>query len=98
MNKKVLLAISVVVILALAGGGYYFWKIKTKKAVEAPKSAAEQATEDIQKTTSAVSSEVGKNIIPNATATAINPIQTDANPYNKTNPFSNSNLKVNPFQ
>ncbi len=96
MNKKVLLIVLIVVVLALAGGGYYYWKIKMQKAPEASKPAAQQATEDIQKTVTGVAADVGNSVSPNVTTPIVTPTPQDANPYNKTNPFSN--LKTNPFQ
>ena len=88
MNKKLLI---VVLVVALAGGGYYYyWKTKTQK------SAAQQAVEDIQKTTADISAGIGNNVSPDVTPPTVNLPNTNANPYNKTNPFSN--LKTNPFK
>lgn len=83
MDKKLLIIVLVVVVLVLIGGGYYYWKIKTQK------SAAQQATEDVQKTAADISAKVGNNVTPDVTT-------PNANPYSKTNPFTN--LKTNPFQ
>jgi len=96
MNKKLLLVVLVVVVLALALGGYYYWKIKTQKTLEVPKSEAEQAAEDIQKAAVNISADIGNNVSPDVTTPAVNLPDTNANPYNKTNPFSD--LKTNPFQ
>jgi flagellar basal body-associated protein FliL len=90
MNKKLLLIILIVVVLALVGGGYYYWKTKTQK------SATQQAAEDIQKTAANISADIGNNVSPDVTTPVVNLPNTDANPYNKTNPFSN--LKTNPFK
>jgi len=90
MNKKLLFGVLVVVILALAGGSYYYWKTKMQK------SATQQAVEDIQKTMAGVSADIGNNVSPDVTTPAVNLPNLDANPYNKTNPFSN--LKTNPFK
>ncbi len=79
-----------VVILALVGGGYYYWKIKMQK------SATQKAAEDIQKTMANISADIGNNVSPDVTTPAVNLPNTDANPYNKTNPFSS--LKINPFK
>ncbi len=84
------------IIIALLSGGFYYWKTKTQKAPGVPKPAVQQAAEDIQKTAAGVSADIGKSVSPNVTTPTVNPIKTDTNPYNKTNPFSN--LKTNPFQ
>ncbi len=89
-NKKLLMIVLAVVILILIGGGYYFWKTKIQK------SSAQQATEDIQKITASVSAGIGNNISPDVATPAVKLPSVDANPYSKTNPFSN--LKTNPFQ
>ncbi len=81
MNKKLLIVVLVVVVLALALGGYY-WKIKTQK------SSAQRAAD--------ISTNIGNNVSPDVTTPAVTLPNTDANPYNKTNPFSN--LKTNPFK
>ncbi|MCX6753494.1 MAG: hypothetical protein NTV03_00315 [Candidatus Nomurabacteria bacterium] len=49
----------------------------------------QQKAEDIQKTKANISADVGNNVTPDMTT-------PDANPYSKTNPFTN--LKTNPFQ
>jgi flagellar basal body-associated protein FliL len=90
MNKKLLIIVLAVVVLALIGGGYYYWQTKTQK------STAQQATEDVQKTAADISSGIGNNVSPDLTTPAVTLPNTDANPYNKTNPFTN--LKTNPFQ
>ncbi|MFZ2205113.1 MAG: hypothetical protein WAV23_00780 [Minisyncoccia bacterium] len=90
MNKKLLIIVSVVVVLILIIGGYYYWKIKMQKP------AAQQAVEDVQKTVDDISANVGNNVSPDVAIPAVSLPNTDANPYNKTNPFSN--LKTNPFQ
>lgn len=90
MNKKILLIISVVLVLALAGGGFYYWKMKTQKH------PAQQAIEDLQKTAASVSTDIGSNVSPDVTVPAVSLPDTNANPYSDTNPFSN--LKTNPFQ
>lgn len=84
MNKKLLTIILIVAVsvLVLAGGGYYYWKVKTQKS-------AEQRAADI-------SNEIGNNVSPDVTTPIVNLPDTNANPYSKTNPFTN--LKTNPFQ
>lgn len=81
MNKKLLLIVLIVVVLALVGGGYYYYYWQ--------KSAAEQAVKDIQETA---------GVLPAINTGAVNPLESaqSANPYDKTNPFSN--IKVNPFE
>ncbi len=93
MNKKTILIALAVAVFVLLGAGYYYRKTSTQ---EAPRSAAEQALEDLQRTTAGVSADVGSGVSPNVTTPDVNPIKTDTNPYNKTNPFSG--LKTNPFQ
>lgn len=82
MNKKLLIIVLVVVFLILVGGGFFYWKIKMQK------SATQRAAD--------ISAEIGDNVTPDVTTPAVNLPNTDANPYSKTNPFSN--LKTNPFQ
>jgi len=84
MNKKILIGVSTVVFLALVGGGYYYWKTQMQK------SPAEQTTENIQETPAGV--------LPTIDTGAVNPMESaqSANPYDKTNPFSN--IKINPFK
>lgn len=94
MDKKIILIVSAAAVLALAGVGYYYWK--TQSPPEVPKSEAQQAAEDLQDATAGVSADVGSNVSPDVTTPNVNPIKTDTNPYNKTNPFSG--LKTNPFQ
>ncbi|MDO8585277.1 MAG: hypothetical protein Q7R85_04150 [bacterium] len=93
MNKKTILVAFAVAVFVLLGAGYYYWKTSTR---EAPKSAAEQALDDLQQTAAGVSADVGSSVAPDVTTPNVNPITTDTNPYNKTNPFSG--LKTNPFQ
>lgn len=49
----------------------------------------QQTADDLQKTKANISADVGNNVSPDVTT-------PDANPYSKTNPFTN--LKTNPFQ
>ncbi len=90
MNKKTILILFV--LLVLAGSGYYFWKTQTQKSV------AEQAAEDLQKTTVEVTEDVSKSVLPTIDTGAVNPLESaqGTNPYEKTNPFSK--IKVNPFE
>jgi len=94
MNKKILLIILlVVVILALAGGGaYYYWKMKAQKI------AVQQAVQDIQEATVSVTEHISQGVLPTIETGVANPMESaqSANPYEKTNPFSN--IKVNPFE
>ena len=85
VDKKLLIIILMVAVLILAGGSYYYWKIKPQ-----------QVAEDLQKTKANISADVGNNVSPDVTTPTVNLPNTNANPYNKTNPFSN--LKTNPFQ
>ena len=96
MNKKILLIVSVILVLFLVFGGYYYWKIKTEKISVPVKSVPEQATDNIQSIVASTSANIGSSVSPDITTPVIVPVSTDANPYNKTNPFSN--LKTNPFQ
>ncbi len=92
MNKKLIIIISVVVFLVLVGGGYYYWKTQMQKSV------GKQAVENIQKTEVGVAENVSKGVLPTIDTGAVNPMESaqSANPYSKTNPFSN--MKVNPFK
>jgi uncharacterized protein (UPF0333 family) len=90
MNKRTLFIVLVTVVLVLVGGSYYYWKIKMQK------SATQQAAEDIQKTMANISADIGNNVSPDVTTPVVNLPNTNANPYDKTNPFSN--LKTNPFK
>jgi len=96
MNKKILSIVLVVIVLILIGGGYYYWKIKIQKVSEAPKSATEQAIDDVQRMAASTSANIGSSVSPNVAVPTVNPITTDVNPYSETNPFSN--LKTNPFK
>ncbi|OGN34120.1 MAG: hypothetical protein A3I39_00310 [Candidatus Yanofskybacteria bacterium RIFCSPLOWO2_02_FULL_47_9b] len=82
MNKKLLIVVLIVVVLGLVGGAYYYWKTKVQKT------AAQRAAD--------ISTEIGNNVSPDVTTPVVNLPDTNANPYSKTNPFSN--LKTNPFQ
>ena len=85
MNKKLIIVVSIVALLALVVGGYYYWKIKPQ-----------QAAEDLQKTKANISADVGNNVSPDVTTPTVELPSTNANPYSKTNPFTN--IKTNPFQ
>ena len=74
MSKKYLIAILVLAVLVLAGGGYY-WKTKMQKPVTAPDAAGEI-------------SETVLPAIDTSTVNPAENIQS-ADPYEKTNPFSN---------
>lgn len=89
MNKKIII---ILLVLVLAGGGYYYWKTQMHKSV------AEQAVKDIQETAAGVAENVSKGVLPAIDTGAVNPLESaqSANPYDKTNPFSN--IKVNPFE
>ncbi|MDD5343783.1 MAG: hypothetical protein PHW12_05100 [Smithella sp.] len=95
-KNKILYIVIAIVVLVLVGGGYYYWKTKIQNISEPPKSEAEQAAEDVQKTAASVSADATKGVLPSITTTDNNPIKTDPNPYNQTSPFSN--LKINPFK
>mgnify|MGYP001585176261 CR=1 FL=1 len=86
MNKKILIIVLIVVLVLIGGGGYYYWKIKAQKLAE------QQRAEDAQKITDSI----GNNVSPDVATPTVNLPNTNANPYNKTNPFSD--LKTNPFQ
>jgi len=81
MSKKYLIAVLALVVLVLAGGGYY-WKTKMQKPAT-PIDSAGETSETVLPTIEA------------STATPPENIQS-ADPYEKTNPFSN--IKVNPFE
>lgn len=81
MSKKYLIVFLILVVLILAGGGYYL-KTKMQKPVA----------------TTGVSEEISKTVLPAIDTSAAVPAESaqSADPYEKTNPFSN--IKVNPFE
>jgi len=85
MNKKMLIIALALVILVLIGGAYYYWKIKPQ-----------QTAENIEKIKAEVSADISNNVSPDVTTPTVNLPSTNANPYDKTNPFTD--LKTNPFQ
>lgn len=72
--------IVLVLLIFVLAGGVYFWKTKMQKS-------ATGTTEDIS-----------KGVLPAIDTGVVNPTESaqGANPYDKTNPFSN--IKVNPFE
>lgn len=93
MNKQqqIAVAVAVLLVLILVGSGYYY------KKAQAPKSAAE-AVAAIQETTASTTENVSRGVLPAINTGAVNPMESaqGANPYDKTNPFSE--IKVNPFE
>lgn len=88
MNKKLLIAFAVAVVLIAAG--YWYWQsIKLTPEQEALQGAGDAAQAITESATQGVlpSLDVGANPVGGA---------TDVNPVTKTNPFSG--LKTNPFQ
>lgn len=88
-NKNLLIIISIVAFLALAGG-YFYWKTRG--------SLVKQAVENIQEASTGVAEDVSKSVFPEINTGTINPLENvqSANPYKETNPFST--IKVNPFK
>lgn len=98
MNKNLSFIAAAAAVLALiaAAAGYYYWRTNPQKTAETPKATVEQAAADIQKTAAGVSADIGKSVSPDVSTPAVKLQNTDANPYDKANPYSN--LKTNPFQ
>ena len=74
MSKKYIIAVLVLLVLSLAGGGYY-WKTRMQKPVTPIDSAGE-------------TSETALPAIDTSIANPAENVQS-ADPYEKTNPFSN---------
>lgn len=87
MNKKIVIALAAVVIVA-AVGLYYWYFLKPE-----PASPVEQAGSVVEELSEQASQGVLPTIDPGS-----NPMQNapDVNPVSKTNPFSN--IKTNPFE
>ncbi|MFA6355414.1 MAG: hypothetical protein WCW65_03245 [Candidatus Paceibacterota bacterium] len=88
MSKKYIIIVSVLLVLVLIGGAYY-WQVKRQK------SEAEQALKEVN---TGVASEVSDGTLPALDGGAINPMDgaQSANPYEEANPFSK--VKTNPFE
>lgn len=93
MNKKILIPILAVSLIAmLAGAGYVYWNKKSKIAAPQPQS------NDPEKTSVAedkIADDATRGVLP---AIQINPLKDkpDLNPVDKTNPYKN--IKTNPFK
>lgn len=98
MNKKILLIVLAVAVLALTGGGFYYWKYKKPAEIQViPETQTVNELQDVTK--SVTESVIQGSTIPSLgdTTAGVNPLESvsETNPYNKTNPFSN---KINPFE
>ncbi len=88
MNKKYIIVVSVLLILVLAVGGYFYWKSKQatpeQKAIQGAEEAAQKITDS-----------ASQGVLPSIST---NPLENkpDVNPVDKTNPFNN--VKTNPFE
>lgn len=89
MNKKLLIA--TVVALVLLAAGYWYWKSTTALTPE------EQALEKAEESAKVLTESATQGVLPSLDVTS-NPVGDlpDTNPVNKTNPFSD--VKTNPFQ
>jgi len=92
INKKtIIVIISVVLLIGLGVGGYFYWnnleKSKTKVETKAPEEA-KSATETITESAT-------QGVLPSIGA---NPLESkpDVNPADKANPFKD--IKTNPFK
>ncbi len=88
MNKKLLIA--TIVALVLLAAGYWYWKSTTALTPE------EQTIQKAEDNAKALTESATQGVLPSLDVT--NPVSNlpDTNPVNKTNPFSN--VKTNPFQ
>lgn len=95
MNKKLLISVLVLLILGLAGGGYFLRAKYYKKPVS---SVAEQSVVAMQKTADSINESAAGGVLPDISAAMVNPMEDvpDVNPYKNTNPFLN--IKINPFK
>ncbi len=77
---KKYIIISLVLLVSVLVGGGYYWKTQ------------------MQKSPTGVIENVSEGVLPAIDTGAVNPMESaqGANPYDKTNPFSN--IKVNPFE
>lgn len=91
MNKKSIIEIiTVIVIIALGVGGYFYWQ-KTKQTPE------EKTLQTVGEATDILQESATQGTLPSIDSGQINPLKDnpDVNPVNKTNPFTN--IKTNPF-
>lgn len=87
MNKKTLAIIStVILIIALGVGGYFYWKSKANKGEKTPETAAGPAEKLTEGATRGVLPSIQTNPLEN---------KPDLNPADKANPYTN--IKTNPF-
>ena len=89
MTKRNILIVALVVLLiALAAGGYIFWQWKKSEA-------ARQALEKVGQAAEKISESAAKAVLSSVGA---NPLESkpDVNPADKANPFKN--IITNPFQ
>lgn len=88
MNKKtVIIIISIVLLLALATGGYIYWSnLRESKAKSALENAGDAAEKIKDSATKGVLPSLGTNPLEN---------KPDINPADKANPFKD--IKINPF-
>ena len=88
MNKKLLIA--TIVALVLLAAGYWYWRSTIAPTPE------EQTIQKAEDNAKALTESATQGVLPSLDVA--NPVSNlpDTNPVNKTNPFSN--VKTNPFQ
>ncbi len=88
MNKKTLIIIAAILIIALGVGGYFLWSKTNKTSLEKASEAAGDAAEKVTESAT-------KGVLPSIQT---NPLENkpDINPADKANPYKN--IKINPFE
>lgn len=91
---------AIVFVLAVSGGGYFYWTQNQKpKVVETPVSVESKQTDDAKKedagTGEIITESATKGTLPSI---QMNPLEEkpDLNPVDKTNPYKD--IKTNPFK
>jgi len=95
MNKKtLLLIITVVLLIGLGVGGYFYWS-NWKKSKTPPKPTEDQALENAGEIAGAITENATKGVLPSL---GTNPLESkpNVNPADKANPFTD--IKTNPFE
>ena len=100
MNKKIIIPVAIVFVLAVLGGGYFYWSQNQKpKVVETPVSdestKTDDATKEVEGTGEIITDSATKGTLPSIQT---NPLEEkpDLNPVDKTNPYKD--IKTNPFK
>ncbi|MFA6097417.1 MAG: hypothetical protein WC788_07370 [Candidatus Paceibacterota bacterium] len=103
MNKKIIIPVAIVFVVAVLGGGYFYWSQKSQnqkpKVVETPVADESKKTDDVKKedatTDEVITDSATKGTLPSIQT---NPLEEkpDLNPVDKTNPYKD--IKTNPFK